>query len=50
MDNKAKYLEAFNGLKDLFNLKDIGVAFWCSESRLYRYRTRPYLMAITDDD
>ena len=50
MNDKAKYLKAFNDFKDLFNLKDIYVAFWNNGCGTYRYRTRPYLAVITDDD
>lgn len=49
MNNRIQLTNAFNDLKDLFNLKDIGVSFWCG-SGTYRYRCRPYLMAITNDD
>lgn len=50
MDNKAKYLKAFTGFKDLFNLKNIYVAFWSRGYGIYQYRSRPYLAVITDDD
>ena len=50
MNNRIQLTKAFNALKNLFNLKDIGVTFWSSGSGIYRYRSRPYLMVITNND
>ena len=44
MDNKAKYLKAFNALKKKFKLKDIIVLFHNG-----KYATRPCLIAIDQD-
>ncbi len=43
MDNKAKYLKAFNALKKKFKLKDFVILFYNGK---YAIRIRPCLIAI----
>lgn len=50
MNNRIKLTKAFNDLKALFHLKDIRVAFWYNKHNGYQYMSRPYLMAITNDN